>query len=125
MDPLTVITAFVQIVGGFLTLVVYSFTVFGFVYVVGHAEITQPARDALFGSGGITPGLAVRRFILNLIECPACLSWWGGFITSCSVFYYVLAAPFWPATLITFAFAFYSAGTSFVLGRLTGLISLK
>jgi hypothetical protein len=93
-----------------VALLIYTIAIFGFVYIVGHARISLPVREWI----ATTPFAAV----LALIECPACLSWWCGLGAGFGGF---APIPFPSLTVAAFALAFYSAGSSYLLARLTGL----
>lgn len=99
-----------------VALVVYSIATFGVAFVLGHSTITLPIRERIAESHA--PLAAV---FLALIECPACASWWVGLAVG---FIGLLVAPpsygWWPVALPLVA-AFYSAGSSYILARLTGI----
>ncbi len=101
-----------------LLLFIYTLAAFGYAYVLGFAVISLPIRRALDPGNKVeTAGAFVRSFTLTLIECPACLGWWVG----------AWAGVIWgwgePGKFATiFMLAFYTCGTNFILGRLTGLI---
>jgi hypothetical protein len=80
---------------------------FGLAYIVGFATISLPLRTWLWGRPS-----AIVRFLVALIECPACFGFWYG------LFLWVVLNPFhlgsfWP--LLT-------CGVNFYFGRQTGLI---
>lgn len=96
-------------------LIFYTLSTFGLAYILGHSVITKNTREALFALGSTFPPL--RWFVL-LLECPACLGFWIGLVAGLLIseaegVRYLLAA---------FAFACYTAGANFVLGKLTGLM---
>lgn len=93
--------------------IVYTIAAFGLAYIVGHSAISRPLRLALWDVGG--PFL---KFIVTLLECPACFGFWIG-LTTGGVIVALDLMP-WPALL---AFPFYTTGMNFLLGRATGLIS--
>jgi len=101
-----------------MALVFYTFAIFGSAYVIGHSAITLPLREWISRSPS-----SLAAVFLALVECPACLSAWLGLFSGLAALYYA-AATFaaWPSWAVPLAFAFYSAGTSYVLARVTGLI---
>lgn len=91
-------------------LLIYTVAIFGVAYVCGHSAISLSIRE----------WIATTRFgfVLALIECPACLSWWLGLGVG------LAGPPGYLADLSSmpaFVLAFYSAGSSYILARLTGL----
>lgn len=96
-------------------LVFYTFAAFGFAYVLGHAVISRPFRDALYSLGQTFPPL---RWLVLLLECPACFGFWTGLGVGLWAFdldggYRILAAAI---------LACYTAGVNFALGKLLGLM---
>lgn len=95
-------------------LIVYVTACFGFAYVVGHSVITKRPREWLFDFGHVFPPAV---WLVLLLECPACLGAWVGF-----------AAGFWwpvadfPRAIVVLGAAFFTAGSNFLLGRITGLM---
>lgn len=89
---------------------VHVVAVFGAAYVVGHSQISVAPRTLLART-------RVGLFFVNLLECPACFSFHTGWVLT--VFHRSLFAPSVFGTLG--ACCFY-AGTSYLLGRLTGLM---
>ena len=122
-------------------LLFFSIAVFGLCYVVGHARVSLAAREALAWAGGSPErvrgmsGLAlvvsaVFRFVLALIECPACLGFWLGFAGGVLLPGLV---PFElrpggvpggiPATLASaLALGLFQCGAGYTLGTITGWI---
>jgi hypothetical protein len=97
-----------------ISLVLYSITAFGFAYVVGHSVISRPAREII---------AVWSETLITLIECPACLGFWTGLVFGLGLAFGPSAAIFpGPAWLIPSVLAFYTAGSNFILGRLTGLM---
>ena len=86
----------------------YLLAAFGVAFTVGHSEITLGAREALDRRG------IVARWVVRLMECPACLGFHLGWIYALAV-----GSEFHPVTL-----AFLTCGSNFILGRLTGLIKV-
>lgn len=97
--------------------------IFGLAYILGHSWLTLGVRRWLAGvppnpreaSPGIAPRGKVVLFFVNLIECPACLSFWLG-----------LASGYWNLNihlvnnLVTFALC--AVAFSFTIGTFTGLM---
>ena len=96
-----------------LIVAVFQLTVFGLAWIVGHSKLTQAPRETIasWGRMGMRAGFA--GFFLNLIECPACLSFWLGLITAGAY-----AFSFWASLAV----GIFAAGCSFILARITGLI---
>jgi len=88
-------------------LLIHTFAAFGIAFVIGYSKITYGIRVALDEGNGFS------HWILSLMECPACLGFWIGFMT---------AQAKGLGWVISFAIGFYTAGTNFVIGRATGLI---
>lgn len=98
----------------FLALIVYTVASFGLSWIVGHSRASRPIRLALYDSGGLLANLVVE-----MLECPGCFGAWLGFFVALSVhliFRDVTAAIF-------IVFPTYTAGSNYLLGRATGLIS--
>jgi hypothetical protein len=98
-----------------VTLAFYSIAVFGFVYVVGHGVITLSIREGIADADS-----RVGDAFLALIECPACFSWWVGLVAGALGTFQPTAPPI-PWYGWAFILAFYSAGSSYILARLTGI----
>jgi len=99
-----------------LNLFFYTITVFGFCYAVGHSKISLRPREILSRR---QPGI----FLVELAECPACLGFWLGLILG--IFFPSILSSFngdLPNITIPIVLAFYTCGTGFLLGRLTGWI---
>jgi len=91
-------------------IILMAVTIFGGVYVIGHSQISLPFRTLLARSKS---GL----FFVNLLECPACASFHIGWILALAgegLFEHTLKGALWSA--------FFHAGASYLLARLTGLI---
>lgn len=87
-------------------LILWTISVFGFAYVIGHSQISLTFRE----------WLARQRFglfLVQLLECPACSSFHVGWVIALA-HVGLLPNPFMSA--------FYFSGASFILARLTGLI---
>ncbi len=97
---------------------------FGLAYVVGHSKISLPFRIALDSARVRNRGLIswLAGWILALIECPACLGFWFGFI----------ARYVWPVFagvtvtqqrfLSAITLGLITCTTNFIIGTLTRLI---
>jgi hypothetical protein len=97
---------------GLIVLAFYSVSAFGFAYVVGHSVISMPVREWIARH----PGHYWQLF-LAVIECPACFGWWVGFAGGIAAF---IADPFVSGLLPVFL-PFYTAGSNYILARLTGI----
>ncbi len=97
-------------------LVFYTLAAFGLAYVIGHSIATKAIREGLFTLGAPLPPL---RWLVWLVECPACFGFWIGWFTG---LWFAWESPLGRQLLAAFAIACYTAGTNFVLGKLTGLM---
>lgn len=95
-----------------IELIIYSVASFGASYVVGHSVISMPLRYRLAPPETATPINAIRLWIVTLIECPACLGWWTGAIIGGAI------DGWWGI----FIGAFYTAGSNYILAKVTRLI---
>lgn len=86
-----------------ISLFITTLACFGLAFAAGHAHISLAPRRWLAKRGFL------GRWIVELVECPACLGFWLG-----------LVAP--QQIVPRLVFGFFICGTSFILGRLTGLI---
>jgi hypothetical protein len=119
----------------FTFLFAYTIAAFGFCWIIGGSKITEGFRAVIWKLGGgqfqpknmpdngETIAIPPRGFLglmLALTECPGCLGFHIGWITA------LLGAPSdLPGPLLVlamFALACYTAGSGYLLGRLTGLI---
>lgn len=92
-------------------LLVMAVMIFGAAYIVGHSQISLVFRELLART-------RVGLFFVNLLECPSCFSFHAGwFLTVLN-----LSGFSHSATGALGAACFY-AGTSYLLGRLTGLMA--
>jgi hypothetical protein len=102
-----------------LALFIYTIAAFGCTYVLGHSVASRHVREVLWEAGAIAP---MWRWLVMLIECPACLGFWIGLFVGGA------CAPLWPGEnpliLAAVIGAFYTSGSNFLLGRLTGLMPL-
>jgi hypothetical protein len=114
-------------------LIFYSFAAFGFCWIVGHARVTQIPREWIATQANLVSdfrsgGEKVIGYLLELIECPACLGWWVGVTTGCLLLVAwpypvpLFSSHFFFAGFDIFALGCYTAGVNFCLGRATGLI---
>lgn len=117
---------------------IYTVTMFGFAYIVGHSTISLPFRHviggvpvslpAIDGNGNVivagdpgAPGALgpIGEAFCALIECPACLGFWLGMLSAISGLMPVLegfGGWNWPIVL-----GCYTSGANFILARLTRL----
>lgn len=90
--------------------VIHVLAFFGASYILGHSKISLPFREMLVRS-------KVGAFVVELLECPAC---------SAVHFSWILTAfgpSLFPRTFWGFlGGACFFAATSFILGRVTGII---
>jgi hypothetical protein len=103
-----------------VVLVVYTISAFGLAFAVGFGRISLPFRRWLEPKTIVGSGDAFRQMLLYLLECPACLGFWIGLGAS---FFVQLddnrLSLRMGAALLT---AFYTSGSNFILGRVSGLI---
>ena len=103
-----------------LALFFYTIAVFGLAYIMGHAKVSLGIRTQIFNMGG------VAAWLVELVECPACLGTHLGF-------WFAVFAPWvWLNSIIPLPtttwfsagvlLGLYTCGTGFVLGRATGWI---
>jgi hypothetical protein len=102
----------------FTLLAYYLLFAFGLAYVLGHSVISLPAREWLADVASIAPA---TRWLLALIECPACCGWWIGLFTGLGYWGAI------DATAVGYAIglAFVTTGSNFLLGRASGLMPLS
>lgn len=93
----------------FLWLVFYVVAAFGFAYIVGHAVVSRSIREALWEAGEVAP---IVRWLVALVECPACLGFWVGLFVG-------LYLGWGPSAL---ALALFTSGSNLLLGKLTRLM---
>lgn len=86
--------------------IVSALTAYGIAYVLGQSTITLGIRQFLFGLDGL------GRFFVNMMECPACLSFHLGWVGCLLGF-----GPFTNALQSGFFFC----GTSSIIALLTGI----
>ncbi len=92
-----------------LDALLYVFAAFGFAYVVGHSVISRTAREALWEAGEVAP---ITRWLVMLVECPACLGFWTGLVAG--------LVSGWRSRAILLAF--FTSGTNLVLATFTGIM---
>ena len=87
--------------------------IFGAAWILGHAQISLRVR-LLLGGTREAPRGGIGTWLVDLVECPACCSFW---LALCAG-WFVLDLRRWPFI----AFVLCSVAVSFVLGVWTGLI---
>lgn len=97
---------------------IYCMIVFGLTYIVGHSVITQAIREWAFGpvsaSEATPPPIdSTRRFIVTMIECPACLGFHVGWILG------LVFGLGW----YSIALGLFTTGTNLILAKLTRLMT--
>jgi len=106
----------------------YFLAAFGFAYVLGHSTITQSVRDRVAlrcqshpSTPRLRPKVYLRPFglLLELIECPACLGFWIGFMTGIMEKLPPVSNPPWRDALIV---GFATAGSNLLLAKFAGLL---
>lgn len=103
--------------------VIYALACFGLAYVVGHSFITVALREAILGERTgekVSFVLAVREWIVDMLECPACFGFWTGLIASLvGATPFALDAPAWASAM---TWGLFTAGTNYTLARITNLV---
>lgn len=119
----------------------YILAAFGFAFIVGYAKISLPLRAALAmaeresrGPRGERivwelPLVEPRRWLLDLLQCPACLGFWigGAFaLADPGLFGAVVALGLdrLPMIVLVPIFGLATSASNFILGALTGLIEV-
>lgn len=89
-----------------LPLLPIVFVCFGLAYIVGHARVSLPIREAVAQAG------VFGRVFVELLECPACFGFWEG----------VALAFVLHRVPLLFILGCFTAATNLILGRYCGLI---
>ena len=102
-----------------MALLVYTVSAFGLAYIVGHSKISLPFRQAWADTSMNVTGVsyALRTFILDLVECPACFGFWIGLGAAI----YGVVSGSYPHVFL-FVLPLYTSGSNYIIGRMTGLI---
>ena len=87
-------------------LITYALSVFGLTYIVGQSKISLPVREFLANTRNV-----LLVFLIDLVECPACASWWIGLIHG----FFTQPGP-----LSALCQACMTTGSSLLLARLAG-----
>lgn len=113
-----------------MLLLLYVFASFGAAFVLGYSKISLPLREFLAGAAQPYEGpnqsgrvlSFTARWLLSLLECPACVAFWLGLVSVLTPFVdgiplhgisWVIIAPF---------LGLANTGAVLTLGMLTGLI---
>lgn len=101
-----------------ISLLIFTLAVFGATFCIGASKISLPFRTWLAPDNEAT-GLRffVRRWLIALVECPACTSFHLGWL---SVLLGVAPICFHGVGGVVIA-SFYCCATSLLLARLAGL----
>lgn len=118
----------------------YILTAFGLAFVVGYAKISLPFREWLTAQVEVRDALGfyskreprfvgVRRWLLELLQCPACLGVWvGGVFALVDPAFFGAASALGlnhlPVEVLSLVFGLATAASNFILGALTGLIEV-
>ncbi len=91
--------------------------VFGFAYIAGWSVISFPLRSLTHDHLGL-PG----RLLVELLECPMCVSTWLGFAVGWE---HPGIVPILYASKLesSFATGLFCAGSSWIIARATGLVT--
>lgn len=95
-----------------LAVLLHFWSAFGFAYVVGHSHISLPFRDLL-------SRVAAARWLLILIECPACLGFWLGAVPA--YFGHSLIPGLGAAALVALVVGLATCASNLLLARFAGL----
>lgn len=99
-----------------MSLFIYTISVLGLAFIVGHSKISVPFREWL-------ADLRERRnyvagFFLEMFECAACFSFHIGWIVALCGFRLGYGALLLDAAVL----ALYSCGASLLLGKFAGIV---
>lgn len=104
-----------------IALIVYLLAAWGFAYVVGHSTISHPFRLFIGGDEDIPPLIPhLGPFLMTLVECPPCLGTWVGFGVG-PWLWPLLGLPVAHWTVASFTIGMLTAGSNFILSRVTRL----
>lgn len=101
------------------SLIVYMLASLGLAYIVGHSKVTFRFRSwwsRWYHDWYPMAPADGDPWLLQMLECPACFGFWTGLAASV-----IGLVPFetrWSAL----AWALFTAGSNFLLGRITGLM---
>jgi hypothetical protein len=114
-----------------LLVIAYVFASFGLAFALGYGKITLPLRSFLekfsepptyhWGRRAIAFG---ARWLLALLECPACLAFWLGLGSVFTPLVHYFSYDFSPMFLALFL-GFGNMGAVLSLGLWTGLIQAE
>lgn len=99
-----------------MNVALYLMAVLGFVYVIGQSRISLPFRIMLAGNEA-SRAFAFRQWLVNLVECPSCASFWVGLLGGP----WLLSIEQPLANPLYVAFA--SVGATFVVGGFLGIVA--
>lgn len=108
-----------------MILAIYFLAAFGLAYVVGHSVISKPWREVIaiyaYGNDGGTSDKRLA-WLLTLIECPMCFSWWVGLVCGLIGWRYEFVrfdlAPWALPIVLPWA----TTASSFIIAKITGLV---
>lgn len=124
-----------------MTLLLYVLASFGLAFVIGYSKISFPLRawlgritslyladdDKIEAGASTGYSRSVRflaRWLLSLLECPACLAFWFGVAAT-----FTPIADFIPFSTsplpLTLFLGFANCGAVLVIGMITGLIKAE
>jgi hypothetical protein len=107
------------------TILVYVIAAFGLTYILGHAIVTRGLREWAFNltftRGEYIPFSPLRPLVM-LVECPACCGFHIGFWGALFIGPRFFPAGFWLTFLAALGVGCFTAGSNYLLGRLTGII---
>lgn len=102
-----------------ISLFVFTVAVFGVSFCLGQSKISYPFRVRLSPGNKIeSPVALARSWVLTLIECNACCSFW---IAAASVYLGVAPHVFGVGVQGGALCAFYCCATSLILAKISGL----
>ena len=102
-----------------MSILIYITAAFGVAYVFGFSAVSLPVRRVL-------AEFKWTKWLALMVECPACLGWWTGFLIGlCPRLTWLFelgASSRWERALIL---AFFTAGSNFVLGTWAKLFAVE
>ena len=103
-----------------VSLIAVTFATFGFAYIVGYSQISFPFRVWLGRPQKAAKRSAkmygLRRYLVDLLQCPACISFHVGLWLLLAAF--MLGLFSWNLVFLPL----YLTGTSYILAKYTELI---
>lgn len=112
-----------------MTPILFVLASFGFAFVVGYSKISLPLREWLAHISSLdlianpTWAKVSTRWLLALLECPACVSFWLGFFATILAPTSIVSDT--PILLSALFLGLANCGAVLALGMVTGLIKTE